>query len=208
MLTFPEAQSSVVSHVYALSPGKLTCIHSLVTTCTHMTSPVYISSLVLLSDLQTGIPKCLLDWSSRMSESLLRLNLLPKPGPLAAFPISVDWPTILPSGTQGSFDTTWLLPHFETCFWDGSQILLIFLFIAYFLKSWESIHFFPSSFSPCYHQPLSQTTAVSSHLQTFTLICSVNCYQNGLSIRNAMSSSCLKALQLPITFKTNANKTP
>ena len=99
MLTFPEAQSSVVSHVYALSPGKLTRIHSLVTTCTHMMSPVYISSSVLLSDLQTGIPKCLLDWFYRMSESLLRLNLLPKPGPLAAFPISVDWPTILPSGT-------------------------------------------------------------------------------------------------------------
>ena len=208
MLTFPEAWSSVVSHLYALSPGKLTHIHSLITTCTHMRSPIYISISVLLCDLQTGISKCLLDRSARMSESLLRLNLLPKPGPLAAFPISVDWSTILSSGTQGSFDTTWFLPHFETSFWEGSQILLIFLFIAYFVKSWESIHFFPSSFSPCYHQPLSQTTAVSPHVQTFTLICSVNCCQNGLSIRNAMSFLCLKALRLPITFKTNTNKTP
>ena len=139
MLTFPGAQSSVVPHVYALSPGKLICIHSLVTTCTHMMSPVYISSSVLLSDLQTGIPKCLLDWSSRMSESLLRFNLLPKPGPVAAFPISVDWRTILPSGTQGSFDTTWVLPHFETCFWEGSQILLIF-FVYCLLPEILGIH--------------------------------------------------------------------
>ena len=99
MLTFPEAWSSVVSHLYALSPGKLTHIHSLITTCTHMRSPIYISISVLLCDLQTGISKCLLDRSARMSESLLRLNLLPKPGPLAAFPISVDWSTILSSGT-------------------------------------------------------------------------------------------------------------
>ena len=94
MLTFPEAWSSVVSHLYALSPGRLTHIHSLSTTCTHMKSPIYISSSVLLCDLQTGISKCLLDWSCRMSESLLRLNLLPKPGPLAVFPISIDWSTI------------------------------------------------------------------------------------------------------------------
>ena len=99
MWTFPEDWSSVVSHLYALSPGKLTHIHSLITTCTHMRSPIYISISVLLCDLQTGISKCLLDWSERMSESLLRLNLYPKPGPLAAFPISVDWSTILSSGT-------------------------------------------------------------------------------------------------------------
>lgn len=180
---------------------KFTCIHSLITTCTQMTYPIYTSSSDLSCNLHTGISRCLPYLSSRMSQSPLELSLLPKADPLPLFPVSMDCPIQLYLGIF------WYLPVlptiFETCF--SSFVLCVcHILPILFVNNFQNLPiFYLHDHHPAIFSFLS-TTAITPNLPTFTLLPSslFSWSQPEWSLHKADHSVLrLKSSWLPITLK-------